>query len=320
MSMITSGVWVYDDDEDDKVAITGYTGNETDIVIPSKIDSMDVVEIGEKAFLKKDIASIKFPDTLKRIRVEAFAGCDKLISVDLPDSLRYIGSSAFQNCSNLISLRIPDTRILLGENVFKGCCKLADEQGFVIVQNRLFDYYGNEKDVIIPECVNVIRDGAFANNENITSVKFPKGLKCIYHDAFLNCINLSDLDFQSNNYAVSVSGSFKNCPKLADKDGFVIVCNHILCDYIGDKSDVTIPEGVSIISDEAFLNNSRLVSVTFPHLLGSVHSYAFKNCTNLSVVRMSKTIPKFKEGAFDGCPNIVDNDGFIIIGNGAGNK
>ena len=54
------------------VTITGYTGQEPDIVIPSKVDGKDVTEIGQNAFAGKAMKSVRIPDSVRAIGNAAF--------------------------------------------------------------------------------------------------------------------------------------------------------------------------------------------------------------------------------------------------------
>ena len=283
-------VWEYEEWGYNEAIITGYNGDETDVTVPEKIGGVTVTHIGAKAFYKKNITSVTFPD-----------------------SLRGIGASAFENCGELAEIRSLNPDVVLGLCQFKGCHRLADEKGFLIVQNHLFEYCGNEKDVVIPENVEVICESAFENDRNITSVIFPEALSIIRDNAFLNCANLSSLEFRS--YPLTLGACvFKNCPKLIDENGFIFV-GKTLCEYTGDRHTVAIPEGVEEIAPKVFSDKSELVCVSLPSTLYKLYSLTFVNCPKLSSVKMVQDTV-IEEDAFFNCPGIVDENGFITFGRG----
>ena len=78
--------------------ITGYTGSETDIVIPDMVDHCRVTAIGDRAFQfvrdKVRVTSIALPDGIRTIGDFAFSD-SKLMSVELPETLVSIGEMAF---------------------------------------------------------------------------------------------------------------------------------------------------------------------------------------------------------------------------------
>ena len=61
------------------IVITNYTGSETTVTVPDTIQSMPVVEIGERAFEgNASLREINLPDTITKIGYRAFAGCANL--------------------------------------------------------------------------------------------------------------------------------------------------------------------------------------------------------------------------------------------------
>lgn len=133
---------------ENKVTIVKYTGNETNVVVPSTIEGMAVNAVGEKAFAdNKFITSIYIPDSInevsdgmfsgcsslekvflsnsiQRIGIYAFAYCNSLKEVNIPNTVTDIGYCAFMNCSSLESLYIPKATISIGVDAFKGDEKL----------------------------------------------------------------------------------------------------------------------------------------------------------------------------------------------------
>ena len=71
-----SGEFEYEvtDEETKSCQVTGYTGNETEIVIPETLDGYTVESIGRSAFSWGKMESISLPDTVKTIGRSAFTG------------------------------------------------------------------------------------------------------------------------------------------------------------------------------------------------------------------------------------------------------
>lgn len=104
-------VYDYTLDSQGYVTIEGYYGDNKQPVIPNVIHGHQVTGIGNEAFHKGsetkpgqncNITTVTFPDTLRTIGTNAFAGCDKLQTVTIPDSVTGIGDGAFAGSTAII--------------------------------------------------------------------------------------------------------------------------------------------------------------------------------------------------------------------------
>lgn len=88
-----------------KLTITGYTGNSSQITLPSKIDGKAVTAIGEAAFKEGGYERITIPDGVKEIGWFAFSGCTRLCEISIPSSVTSIGYGAFDLCPESIIIK-----------------------------------------------------------------------------------------------------------------------------------------------------------------------------------------------------------------------
>lgn len=91
-------------EENGQIKITGYTGKESNVIIPSNINGIPVKSIGESAFQGTAIRSVILPSTVKHIDWFAFSGCITLESITIPASVTAIEYGAFQNCSGSLKI------------------------------------------------------------------------------------------------------------------------------------------------------------------------------------------------------------------------
>ena len=138
--------FTYTTDSNGNATITGYTGSETVITIPSSIDGHPVTVIGgpafrmsnvtnvtipasvtkieNMAFFSSSLTNVVIPGSVKNIGTNAFVYCRRLTSVIISDGVTTIGSGAFLACFALNSINIPGSVISIGGQAFKGCSNL----------------------------------------------------------------------------------------------------------------------------------------------------------------------------------------------------
>ncbi|MGM9683701.1 MAG: leucine-rich repeat protein [Eubacteriales bacterium] len=86
--------------KDGKATITGYSGNEVYLIIPSEIDGFKVAGIGESAFSGSELTYVVIPDGVEIIDWFAFYNSPTLSGITIPASVTSIGYSAFDNCAS----------------------------------------------------------------------------------------------------------------------------------------------------------------------------------------------------------------------------
>ncbi len=92
-----------------EAVITGYTGRDTDLVIPAYMDGHPVTSIAERAFSGAAFRSVVLPPTLREVGLYAFEN-SALTSLTFFDSLHNITDYAFSGCAQLRTIRIQAVR------------------------------------------------------------------------------------------------------------------------------------------------------------------------------------------------------------------
>ena len=171
-----------------------YDGDNSDVVIPS-----GVVRICDSAFCdtRVMITSVVIPDSVTEIGDGAFADCRMLKKVHMSANIRKIEDTAFVNCRSLTDIEIPDTIESIGDGAFTGCKALKDKNEYVIVNNCVYDYFGTDVDITIPDGVEGIKSIFINMHSHIRSIKIPSSVKYINELAFHGCQNLERVEVPS---------------------------------------------------------------------------------------------------------------------------
>ena len=199
--------WEYSENGDGTITVTGVSPAVGDVSIPSSIDGKIVTGIGDFSFYDcSELTSMTIPGSVRSIGYVAFYGCIGLTSLIIPEGLTHIGHAAFMDCSGIANVTIPDSVKYIGWGAFYGCNGLADADGFIIVNDTLFDYVGTLTDVEIPVGVASIGASAFSDGGELTSVTIPGSVTNIesgtFGAAFSSCSGLTNVTFLGNAPAV----------------------------------------------------------------------------------------------------------------------
>ena len=88
------------------VTITGYKGNKKDVVIPEKIDGLDVTTIAKKAFHDVDIETVFLPKTIETVNRGSFYKCNNLSSIVFFDNILSFDKDSIAECPSFKHVRI----------------------------------------------------------------------------------------------------------------------------------------------------------------------------------------------------------------------
>ena len=242
-----------------EATVTGYTGNEISIIIPSEIQhngvDYQVVSIGDNAFLNNtNLKSVIIPDSVTIIGEAAFLRTG-LTSIIIPNSVTTIGVASFLQCYDLTSVTIVngDNPVSIGKSAFQ--------------QTGL-------KSISIPKSVTTIGGESFSHCYDLTSVTIAEGgASSIGESAFEGCTSLTKVTIPKSVISI-VRYAFYYCIKL---------------------KSITIPEFVNSIGDNAFNtveyayiqgNDANYSSMTFGTSLKAVF------CDENSTIKLNNNYPQ----------------------------
>ena len=108
-----------------QITITGYTGSGGAVIIPSTINNLPVIAIGNSAFQGcTNLTSVTIPGSVTSILNYVFDGCTGLTSVTIGAGVTSIGNGAFY-FDPLTSVTIPNSVTSIGTGAFNGSSSLT---------------------------------------------------------------------------------------------------------------------------------------------------------------------------------------------------
>lgn len=169
-------------------------------------------ELGDWAFSGcSALRRVSLPSGVRRLGAGAFSDCSALEEAELPEGMTEIGSRAFADCSRLLRLRLPEGPVRIGSGALEGCRGLADENGFLLIGNTLYGYFGPGGEVRIPEGTERIGSGAFREEPGILRLIVPESVRNVEEGAFFR----QELTLRSPKWAPGLTRALKNCRVLA---------------------------------------------------------------------------------------------------------
>ena len=274
-----------------QVTITGYTGSDEHVVIPSEIEGLPVKAIGETleehgggsfgpgyAFASnKTLKSVVIPDTVELLGAVSFGYCEALETVQFSANLRVIDQDAFFSCRALKEVILPDSLQELGKGAFPFCTAL-------------------EK-VRLPANLERIGDRCFLFCTNLVEIELPNTVREIGEEAFRLCMKLPSVDL--SNVQTLKAGAFGGCFQL---------------------ENVAIPEDWEVLEDYVFGSCTSFTEIQLPRNLKKIGARALTGCTNLTEIIIPESVTVIGGEAFKGCYGLTQMtlpEGVSELGGGA---
>lgn len=136
------------------ITITGYTGSERAVVIPSTVNGLPVTGIGNSAFLAcTNMMTVVVPAGITTIGCGAFESCSSLTNITIPASVNRILYAAFYHCPNLTAVYFMGNAPALDWDLFKWAPTIPDHgmKSYLRAANRslqMSDLFGSAEGMV----------------------------------------------------------------------------------------------------------------------------------------------------------------------------
>ena len=272
--------------------LLSYSGDETDIIIPSSYSKIS--ELSEKEFpeeldlldyLMLNNSLIEYPITVTDSTAQEY---ELLSEYDVMENKDII---------------YPVTMPVIEYTYIEG-----NDYDVTEINQNAFDNNEVIANVFIPACITNIGKNAFDSCNNLESIIFEENSKIIElgNFAFYRCVKLKNVDFGKNNQLETIGQqAFSGCQLLEKvnlngsnklkKLDFMLFSGCALQEFI-------IPSSVTEIRDNVFNGCKSLTNIIIPSGVTSIALSAFSGCTNLTeVIIESQLPPTLGENVFSNC-------------------
>ena len=272
--------------------------------------------IGNKAFCRSYLKTIRLSNNLLYIGDYAFSGCNTIKSFELPSSVKYIGQGCFGNCA-FSRFVIPKSVEFIKGNPWSGnftSCKFVVENHspFYTVKNG--HLYSKDLKTIVCclddkefgtstlENVFYIAGSAFSNC-HIKTLNIPETVVSIGDYAFYECFGFEEVQLPDSLKSIGEYAFYHTQIKRIEiPDSVERIGSHAFgsCSQL---VSINLSNSLTMISD-SMLASSSVYEIIIPPKVEQINNSAFCACSKLYKVIMNEGIIDIGYNAFSGCFNL----------------
>lgn len=285
--------------------------------------SKGLTVLGDSAFARcVKLTEVRIPKSIKTIQYDygfrehigPFGYCSSLRTIYFQEGITEIPDNLFAECTGLIEISIPETVKDIGTNAFKNCSNLKKVQlldGLINIKDNAFNTTALEE-IVIPDTVASIGGLAFYNCKSMTSLKLSSNIRFLGENAFGKDILLNNVKIPKSlnecQLSFSQEGPFANCSNLSDIE-FEQEITKIPKGLFGSctgLTQITIPDTVVSIDQEAFARCVNLQNITFDNNLKSIGNGAFGRCNSLTQIVIPDAVQTIGITTFSNCEKLKE--------------
>lgn len=294
--------------------VNGISETNNIVIIPNKVNNIEIKEIGEELFLKNTyIEKLVIPETVTTLGYKMCYGCTKLKEVILPDNITVIPDYAFEKCTLLEKINIPQSLVQIRNDAFaeSGIKEFVAPDSFKEIWGYAFKDCKNLEKVDLNKTTS-IGDMSFENCTKLSSIVLPNTLVELGTYVFSGCTLLNNIKMPSNpieitNTFIYGSGYYNDTNNW--ENGILYLDNYLITtnnDLLNQQS-INVKEGTIVIAINAFTNNGKkLKSIVLPEGLKIIGSSAFSSLYSLRQINIPSSVISIGNNAF-GATDLYEN-------------
>ena len=279
-------------------------------------------EIGNSCFSSSQVSSVTLPQGMKKLGRHVFFYCTNLTSITLPEGMEEIGMMCFGSCA-LTSVNLPSTMVKLDS------CSLQDNP-FTSINLKNVKYVGRQAFSQCTNLTTVTSngmleeiDGAAFTRCPLATAYLPEGMKTIIMNAYFRCPNLNSFTvpatvttitgnpcvgatsltafavapgseyFAAYDGCLYATGGFTVKPEANREEGDAPAgLTALVAVPTGwQQSLLRVPEGVTVIANQAAREVTSITEVELPSTLVEVRASAFSSITGITRVTCLAATP-----------------------------
>ncbi len=186
----------------------------------------------------------------------------------VPDGTKKIAKGAFKGMEKIKEILLPDSVVSVNaDEIYEF---LKNDEGLVILKNKLMRCNLEERVIKIPDGVKEICKGAFKDCSGVVEISIPDGVKKIGWNAFEKCNSLEKIKLPDSVQEIG-NWAFEDCSAL---------------------KEINIPDGIQKIAYGTFWGCSSLKEIRIPDSVQEIEDMVFNNCSALKEINIPDGIQK----------------------------
>lgn len=272
---------------------------------------------------------IEIPNSVKRIRENAFKSCELLEEIIIPSSVEAIGCGAFSSCTALKNVLIEERGIsIIKSDTFSGCSSLQEfriPDGVTEIEDFAFNGCNSLKTLYSPSSIKHVSIYAF--NRHPCPVKttwLPWGIEENELPGKKKTMSLEESGLWMDDYGVVYSKDKKNVIKATkplDKysvlEGTTTIKQRAFSYFYFQRSlkEINLPNSIERIEQGAFAY-CDFSDIALPESLKYIGQGIFIDCRNLKQITIPTQVNVMEGNPFSGDNyEVINNSRYFTLQN-----